>query len=52
MVEARTFLDNFSNEHFGETCHDLGDGLGDLLAERLLDDLEDYEFEHYNERVM
>jgi hypothetical protein len=37
-IEGRlsTFLYNFSNEDFGEPCHDLGDRHGDLLTEALL----------------
>jgi hypothetical protein len=36
-VEKRTFLDNLPDKHFREACDYLGDGLGHLLAEGLLD---------------
>lgn len=41
MGEAMlTFLDDLADKDLGEACDDLGDGLRDLLAEGLLDDLE------------
>lgn len=38
-TRKRTLLDNFTDEHFGKTSYNLGDGLRDLLSECLLNDL-------------
>ena len=38
-TRKRTLLDDFTDEHFGKTSYNLGDGLRDLLSECLLNDL-------------
>ena len=44
-ADKQTFFDDFSDEHFCETCDDLGNRLRNLLPERLLDDLKSDGFE-------
>ena len=44
-ADEHTFLNDFSDEHFRETCDDLGYRLGDLLSKSLLYDLENCGFE-------